>query len=700
MSSLVHQFTEDAGGLSTPASFSCLDLRVRKAILELEKEKTGNWIHTIATIAGIIGVGCLSPAAPALAIGGGVAGLGTLIYGHGQFFGTKGHQLHRLTLLAAAMADATAEQWSQLHYATDGDDAVFLKALESGMLLAENGVEKQGAIFRKAAEYIDTANKGAIEGFVPRPATALVEPQKRRDVVPVTIDEVDAICLICVKAIAQSPDTAWSQKIIDQAAELKATNHQACTNKLIFHSKLTDRQFAAEGITKDRLKLIKAWAAEGAKPGAVATPIVVPPVAVVEPEVTPIAVAPMLHHVAPVVSIVEPETDCEFDIEEYEQEPVKPIAVAPMFFQSNQQRTPIAASVWDTTDLDTIAPADIGNVNQFPVILVVAGQGNGKTCSLAYIFEQLAGRKAMYTPKMDDHRNPAIQQVYDLRFGYNPVTNHAAWYGTPESFDNSPMMDLDWYLDHSRNKFGSALDFIHAANQTAVNRTASGTKKGRSMWRVFYDEAAVTYRAGFNRVVVDGVSLGSKGRQECQEFIAANLIPAIFNWRGAGVQLFIGCQSETVESIGLKGCAEARDEAWHLYPGLKAIEVAKKCKQSKLAAFLQRAVDDDYAIAILEKEEKQFKIIRMPKLAELSRFDPIIEDEDVLEEAVEVIPETVQQAIELDDVWGDADAAEEAVIETVAAPDIDAIKNRIARVMAMPGLTDDEKLDLIETLTK
>jgi hypothetical protein len=513
--------------------------------------------------------------------------------------------------------------------------------------------------------------------------------------------------------------------VISQAASLASDGteqgKQRAMNLLLMRSGLAARD---SGLKIDRFDAIEKWAREGdtitIAPSTPSVPVIEPTIAepVVEAAAKPsfvsvesvaaesVATAIVEEEILHELSVEEEQEEIEEetigeeeyieeedeDGEEEEQEeepvalPVQPIAVAPTF----QRIKSPEISIWDSTDLDTIAPADIGNVNIFPVILVVAGQGNGKTVTMAHIFEQLSGNKAMYTPKMDDHKNPAIQDVYDLMFGYNSVTNRAAWYGTPESFDNSPLMDLDWYLSKASNKSGSALDFIHAANKTAENRTAYGSKKGRSMWRVFYDEAAVTYRAGFNRVVVDGVSLGPKGRQECQEFIAANLIPAIFNWRGAGVQLFMGCQSETVESVGLKGCAEARDEAWHLYPGLKAIEIAKKHKQSKLSAFLQRAISDGYAIAILEKEGQQFKIIRMPKLADLKRFDPIEEDDEVLTTTPIAASDPTPIALETEESLIE-DTIEDTIVEDAVSTDqevegIEDTTDRMRKIHAIMAL--------------
>jgi len=475
-------------------------------------------------------------------------------------------------------------------------------------------------------------------------------------------------------------DRAGVRGVADRIIALRDTNRQAALNLAITHAGISDRDYVKAGLPLPRLRAIKKWAADGDK-----IPLALPPaveVAVVAAEIVKEAEVVAVE-VMPFVEAVTP--DPIIDVEAEEEEEFIPVPIASPTFQRIKKPS---IAIWDSTDLETIAPADIGNVNQFPIVLVVAGQGNGKTVTLGYIFECLTGNKAVFTPKVDDHRNPSIQAIYDLKFGYNDVTCRGSWFGNQESFDNSSQMDLDWYLDSATDKNGSALDFLHAANQTAVNRTAVGMRTGRSMWRVFYDEAAQTYVSGFsNTAGTDGVSLGRKGEVECQWFISSNLKPAIFNWRGAGVQLFIGCQSETVENIGLKGCAEARDEAWHLYPGLKAIEIAKKHKQSKLAAFLQRALSDGYAIAILEKEGQQFKVIRMPKLADLARFDPIIEDE-----SPGVAISTIE-AQNLEDLWNDDEMIEESIAESIGTETLDQVARRI---MAMTNLSLDTRLKLIE----
>lgn len=697
----------DGGGIFTAQHFADLECKARSRVHELNHEQNVDWVFTFAATVGMISSACLSPAAPVIAAIGIVGSLGSVLYGHGQFLGSKGIERSRAESLIKAMDDATEGQWEALCVAAD-DVELFGRALESGLLELTRGDIKHGDIYRKAASFVHAAKPGTIEGYKGRTPTALIPPapEKKKLIPAVYDDEITRICEVCDARIRQSADREWAAKVIDDAAALLAAkNRQAATNKLIYNSKLTEKEFAKEGITKDRLKLIKVWAAEGAKPETIVpvsprvSPVAVEPIAPTpQPETSPIAVGPVAESiVAPPIVVEDEAIEDEQDDDEIEDEEDEPIvqAAKPVFRQRANTRTPIATCIWDTTDLDTIEAGDVGNVNQFPIILVVAGQGNGKTVTLAWLFEQLSGRKAMFTPKADDHRNPAIKNVFDLMFGFNIDRNRGAWFGNQSSFDNSSFQDLDWYLTAKR-KHGSALDFLHATCQTAENRTATGKKKGRDSWRVFYDEAAQTYTAGFTNTIDDsGISLGQRGEKECQWFITGKLKPAIFNFRGAGVQLFIGCQSETVDNIGLKGCAEARDEAWHLYPGPKAIEVARKHKQSKLVAFLQRAIEDGYAISILEKEGQQFKVIRMPKLVELERFDPI--DEDEAEEVTEEISDasTIDDG-SLDESWNDEESEE--MVEPAIASSVpsETLDQMAVRIMAMTRLSITTRLQMIE----
>jgi|GEM_PF-3545572 len=679
------------GEIVTARHFAELERKARTEIQTLETEQLSNWFHTVTSGIGVVGCLCLSPAAPFVAAVGGVAAVGAVLYGHGQFFGSKGIQLSRAKSIAQAMDDATEQQWEGLFASCDDHD-LFVNAFEAGLLEIAKGHPKHGDVFRKTAAYIHAVNPDSIEGFTGRLPTALIAPVegKVRLALPVTDDEITHICTVSAERITQSADRKWAAKVIGDASALRDNgNRQGATNKLIYNSRLTEREFAKEGITKVRLKLIKEWAASGAPPTIAPSELLALPPAqpidltVETPIVQTIAAAPTFTSFKQPIAPVE-ELDYEI-VEDYEEdeEEEEPIAVAlptakPAFHQVAKQRTQIAVSIWDTTDLETIEASELGNMNKIPFIIIVAPQGSGKTVTMAYIFSELSGKKALFTPKIDDHRNPAIQAVYDTRFGYNPETKRGSWFGDQGSFHNGSLMDLDWYLKNTRS--GSALDFIGAVCSTAQNRTATGTKRGRHNWFVFYDESNQVFTGGFTKTEIAGIDQGKKGAEECQWFIESNLKSSLFNFRAAGVQMWVSCVSETVQNIGFKGCADVLGDAWHLYPGQKAIEIARKHKQLKLAAFLQRAIDDGYAIAILEKGGQQFKIIRMPKLAELSRFDPIIEDDEVLGEAIEVTPEPIPQAIEINDVW--EDAPEPAELEE---------EDFVTRILKSTNLTQAQK---------
>ena len=664
------------------AIFADVQLRAREVRAADEKESAalgssvflGSFLG-LASLLGAVSVSSVMAPITLVAVGG------TMAWAIGEYLTKTKPGAEQAKELDELLSDATPEEWAVLAQLC-GTPEDLMDCWRAGFVVGDARSPVKGAQYHAALVHAHGLGKILPAEFVgpvktgfgaPKSAHSWRDAPKDEPESDPTNAEIALVAKLC-------NDRAGVRAVADKILALRDTNRQAALNLAITHAGISDRDYVKAGLALPRLRAIKKWAADGDKikalPPAIETVPIVAVEVVEEVAIVPVVVMPSFVQVE-AAAIVEPETEDD-DKEQFIPDPV----ASPTF----QHIVKPIVSIWDSTDLETIAPADIGNVNQFPIVMVVAGQGNGKTCTLAYIMDNLTGKKALFTPKANDHRNPSVQEIYDLRFGYNPGTDRAAWFGTPDSFDNSPMMDLDWYLNSASKKYGSALDFIHAANQTAVNRTAVGTKKGRSTWRVFYDEAATTYTAGFCRVLVDGVSLGSKGRQECQEFISANLIPAVFNWRDAGVQLFLGCQSETVQSVGFQGCSEAKNEAWHLYPGPKAIAVAKKHKQSKLASFLQRALSDGYAIAILEKEGQQFKVIRMPKLADLARFDPIIEDEDP-KAALTV------EAQNLEDLWNDDEMIEESIAESVVT---EAIGDVARRIMAMTYLPLNTRLTMIE----
>lgn len=263
-----------------------------------------------------------------------------------------------------------------------------------------------------------------------------------------------------------------------------------------------------------------------------------------------------------------------------------------------------------------VPPSALNDINKYPFVMVVAGQGNGKSVSMAAIMTQLTGKKALSTPKADDHKNAALSQVYSLRFGFDPLTRQGQQFGDDLCL-NYAASDLDELATGGPNA-GTILEFARAAQMTANNRNARGKRSTDQPWRIFYDEAAQTYSVGF-------LQLGKKPEETCKLQIEAMLKYGLFNFRGSGIQLFIGCQSETVDTIGMKNVSAARDEAWHLYPGRIAIEKARIYNQPAIAAYLERLLQGGYAIALLEKQGVIFEVLQLPKLAELKKYDPIVD---------------------------------------------------------------------------
>ena len=617
-----------------------------------------------ASFAGAVSVSSLMAPVTLVAVGA------TMAWAIGEHLTKTKPEVDAARELDGLLSDATPEEWAILAESC-GSLEDLTDCLRAGSVVGHTRSTVRGTQYHATLVHAHGLGKILPAAFVEPVKTGFGAPKSPHSWRDAPRDEPESDPTHAETALVYKlcNERAGVRAVADKILALRDTNRQAALHLAIVHAGISDRDYVKAGLSLPRLRAIKKWATAGDKIRLALSPAV--EVEIVE-EVEVVAVE------------VVTELIDDVGIEEEEEEAIIPVPIASPTVQRIKNPS---VSIWDSTDLDTIEPADIGNVNQFPIVLVVAGQGNGKTVTLGYIFECLSGNKAVFTPKIDDHRNPSIQAIYDLKFGYDAVAGRGSWFGNQESFDNSSQMDLDWYHNSATNKNGSALDFLHAANQTAVNRTAVGTRKGRSLWRVFYDEAAQTYVSGFsNTTDSQNNSLGRKGEVECQWFISSNLKPAIFNWRGAGVQLFIGCQSETVESIGLKGCAEARDEAWHLYPGPKAIEIARKHNQLKLAAFLQRALSDGYAIAILEKEGKQFKVIRMPKLADLARFDPIIEDEGP-SAAPTIEPQN------LEDLWGDDELNEESSAKSVGT---ESIGDFASRIMALTSLSMDQRITMIE----
>jgi hypothetical protein len=263
-----------------------------------------------------------------------------------------------------------------------------------------------------------------------------------------------------------------------------------------------------------------------------------------------------------------------------------------------------------------ITPDALNDINKYPVVMVVAEQGSGKTVTVAAIFEKLEGHKVLATPKIRDHQNAALAEVYDLKFGYDTDRDLGRYIGDMSNFDTLESHDLTWYLT-AKPQGSHYLDFVAATFRESTNRQQYGMSADAHYWRVFGDEWSDTYTSGFLDPEKDRKEI-IKAKGYMEQCIKS----AFFNFRGQKVQMFVGCQSETVESIGASGISTARDVAWHLYPGKAAIEIAVKIGKNGLARYLSDRVGAGYAVALLEKNGITFEVLELPTLEYLSKFDP------------------------------------------------------------------------------
>lgn len=272
-----------------------------------------------------------------------------------------------------------------------------------------------------------------------------------------------------------------------------------------------------------------------------------------------------------------------------------------------------------------IDPSALNDNNKYPVVMVVAEQGAGKSVTLATIFEYLTGNKVLATPKKQDHENTNLASVYDICFGYNNDLKQGRWIGHLPDDITSPNggdlnadneHDLTWYL---ANKPGgdSYINFVWAVRQESLNRQQHGMNADTNYWRVFGDEWSQTFLGGFNDPEKE-----TKVVNKAKGYMRSCIADGFMNFRGQKVQLWVGCQSESVEMIGMKGMSEARDIAWHLYPGKAAIEAAKKYKKDNLALWLMNRKNAGYGIALLEKNGVFFEVINLPTLEYMKKFDP------------------------------------------------------------------------------
>lgn len=253
----------------------------------------------------------------------------------------------------------------------------------------------------------------------------------------------------------------------------------------------------------------------------------------------------------------------------------------------------------------------LNNIDRYPVLMVIAGQGSGKTATMAAILSVLDGFKAIASPKP---LSGATQAIADLIFGFDSDQCRWLYFGDYENTNYSEDRDLEFHRNRDTKLSGSMLNFLWACRRESMNRQLD-PKRDRTPWRCFFDEASYTYTSGFNDPMSDG-----KLEKQAQQFISGVNKDAFQNYRGQAIQTFFGAQVKTVDSIGLKGFAAARDEAWWLFPGLAAITEARSLGKFQLANWMQRRVEQGYGVALLNKQDSIFEVINLPDIATLDRF--------------------------------------------------------------------------------
>lgn len=298
---------------------------------------------------------------------------------------------------------------------------------------------------------------------------------------------------------------------------------------------------------------------------------------------------------------------------------------------------------------------ELGNINKYPVIMVVAGQGSGKSATMAVIMQRLSGYKVVASPK------PLTKKMvgyFDLVFGLHPRTNEWTYYGSIAETDFDEHIDLSYHLHKAQSSTparGSMLDFLWACRRESLNRQ-KGVTENREFWRCFYDEAADTFATGYgNPLDPDG-----KSEKAAQHMISTIVRASFINFRSQKIQVWIGTQSESVEIIGLKNLASTRDEAWHLYPGASAIVTAAKYGKPALAEWLKAQAKAGKGIALLEKQKTLFEVVTdLPSIQELSTITDVdtelfFVDQDSITEQAELVEdeeEIVDGEFADEDLW-------------------------------------------------
>jgi hypothetical protein len=282
----------------------------------------------------------------------------------------------------------------------------------------------------------------------------------------------------------------------------------------------------------------------------------------------------------------------------------QPQGIQPMQVQSVQQRPDIVLP--DGAKL--IEASDLENINKYPVMLVVAGMGSGKTETMRWVLSRMSGTKVFCS-----HKAERIDtQIFDQCYGYCPKTDESAWIGDQPSTIQEDQRDLTW-IGQNYGGIGTVAEFIWGSYREIRNRQKCGPTRAKElpMYRCFFDEASVTYTSSFQSPMnPDNDKWGKALMSSCNAL-------TFMDARSHRVQMIFASQSESVETIGLKNMSGPRDDAWHLYPGMEAIACAQKNKKAGLAKWLEDRLSQGFAIALLEKQGIFFHVLNLPQISEL-----------------------------------------------------------------------------------
>ena len=267
---------------------------------------------------------------------------------------------------------------------------------------------------------------------------------------------------------------------------------------------------------------------------------------------------------------------------------------------------PILVTLPDGAKL--IEATALENIDEYPVVMVIAGMGSGKTQTMRWIFSRLSGTKVFSSHKAE------IQdlQKFDLCFGYCPQTGKSRWIGDQNGTVTTLDRDLTW-IKNNRGGVGTISEFYWGVFAEITNRQTLGNTKVKALEKyiAFSDETSFAFSVAYND------PLNNDSLKWGQSLVAGSNKATFMDARSNKVQIYYAAQGEAVETIGLKNMATMRDGAWHLYPGREAIMAAKKHNKHQLAQWFQSRLDMGYAIALIEKGGVFFHVLNLPLISEL-----------------------------------------------------------------------------------